>query len=49
LTLAVAAAVRHNHTDYDELLANGMDRATARQQVADKVEAILAMWRTSRL
>jgi hypothetical protein len=45
LTLAVAAAVRHNHTDYDELLANGMDRATARQEVADKVEVILAMWR----
>jgi hypothetical protein len=45
LTLAVAAAVRHNHSDYDELLANGMDRATARQRVADKVEAILAIWR----
>ena len=45
LTLAVAAAVRHNHTDYDELLANGLDRATARQQVMEKVEALLAMWR----
>jgi hypothetical protein len=45
LTLAVAAAVRHNHTEYDELLANGMDRAAARQQVAEKVEEILAAWR----
>jgi hypothetical protein len=28
LTLAVGAAVRHNHTPYDELLASGVDRAT---------------------
>ena len=45
LTLAVAAAVRHNHTDYDELLASGLDRADARQRVADRVEEILAAWR----
>jgi hypothetical protein len=45
LTLAVVAAVRHNHTKYDELLANGVDRVTARQQVADRVEEILATWR----
>lgn len=31
---AVAAAVRHRHTDYDELLATGVERAAARQQVA---------------
>jgi len=46
LTLAVVAAVRHNHTDYDELLANGVDRAAARQRVADQVEAIMEQWRT---
>jgi hypothetical protein len=45
LTLAVVAAVRHNHTQYDELLANGVDRVTARQQVADRVEETLATWR----
>lgn len=45
LTLAVAAAVRHNHTPYDELLASGVDRADARQQIAGKVEDILASWR----
>jgi hypothetical protein len=45
LTLAVVAAVRHSHTKYDELLANGVDRATARQRVADRVEEILAAWR----
>jgi len=45
LTLAVAAAVRHNHTEYDELLANGLDRAAARHRVVDKVEEILKQWR----
>jgi hypothetical protein len=48
LTAAVVAAVRHNQTEYDELLANGMDRGTARQRVADQVEEILARWRTAR-
>jgi hypothetical protein len=46
LRLAVAAAVRHKHTEYDELLAMGLDRATARQRVADRVEEILAAWQT---
>jgi hypothetical protein len=46
LTAAVIAAVRHNYTAYDELLANGLDRAAARRQVADKIEEILAAWRT---
>ena len=45
LELAVAAAVRHSHTDYDELLAGGVDRTLARRQVADRVQAILAAWR----
>ena len=45
LTLAVGAAVRHNHTPYDELLASGVDRADARQQIAGKVEEMLAKWR----
>jgi hypothetical protein len=45
LTLAVAAAVRHNHTEYDKLLASGVDRATARERIANEVEEILAAWR----
>lgn len=45
MTLAVVAAIRHNHTEYDELLANGMDRVTARQRVAGRIEEILARWR----
>lgn len=45
LTAAVIAAVRHNHTEYDLLLARGADRVTARQQVADKIDEILTAWR----
>jgi hypothetical protein len=45
LAAAVTAAVRHEHTGYDELLSAGVDRALARQQVADRVQAILAAWR----
>lgn len=45
LAAAVTAAVRHQHTEYDTLLAAGLDRALARQQVADQVQAILAAWR----
>lgn len=45
LTAAVVAAVRHNHTRYDELLARGADRGTARQLVAAKVDEILESWR----
>ena len=44
LTAAVAAAIRHTRTDYDELLINGLDRALARERVADRVEAILTAW-----
>jgi hypothetical protein len=45
LSAAVTAAVRHRHTEYDDLLAGGSDREGARQQVADRVRAILAAWR----
>jgi hypothetical protein len=45
LTLAVVAAIRHKHTRYDELLASGVDRVTARQRIAVMVEEILARWR----
>jgi hypothetical protein len=45
LSLAVIAAVRHRHTNYDHLLAEGVDRATARHRVADQVEEMLAQWR----
>lgn len=46
LTLAVVAAIRHKHTGYDELLASGLDRITARQRIAVIAEEILARWRS---
>jgi hypothetical protein len=44
LTLAVAAHVRHCHSQYDKLLAQGWDRSDARQAVASVVEALLQRW-----
>jgi hypothetical protein len=44
LMLAVGAAVRHNHTKYDDLLARGVDRGDARQRVGEQVREILAAW-----
>ncbi len=45
LMLAVAAAVRHRHTEYDALLASGLDRAPARERVREHVEETLTAWR----
>jgi hypothetical protein len=45
LTAAVIAAVRHKHTEYDKLLARGMDRPTAREEVSDRIQEILEAWR----
>jgi hypothetical protein len=46
LLLAVQAAVRHRHTDYDEMLGSGLDRELARARVRDRVEEILQTWRS---
>lgn len=45
LQLAVAASVRHQDTDYDNLLMAGLDRASARAQVHDEVDRVLEHWR----
>lgn len=45
LTLAVVAAVRHRHTSYDSLLASGLDRALARERIADQVRELLTAWK----
>ena len=42
--LAVAAHVRHQETNYDELLLTGCDRWQAREQVHAKVSKVLAEW-----
>lgn len=46
LTLAVVAAIRHRHTNYDELLLKGMERGQARETVAERVDEILEGWKT---
>ena len=43
--LAVVASVRHDDTDYDDLLMSGVDRADARDRVRDQVDDVLERWR----
>ena len=45
LELAVAAAVRHGDTGYDELLMSGIAREAARAQVRGEVAHVLDGWR----
>lgn len=44
IALAVAAAVRHEDTNYDELLMSGMERGEARGQVNVEVDRVLKRW-----
>jgi hypothetical protein len=44
IDLAVAARVRHAHTRYDDLLADGWFRNEARREVRDEIHAVLAGW-----
>lgn len=41
---AVIAHIRHQHTDYDQLLMQGAARLDARTLVRDKIEQVLANW-----
>jgi hypothetical protein len=45
IELAVAAAVRHQDTCYDELLMSGLDRAQARVEVRAEMRSVLDGWR----
>jgi hypothetical protein len=47
LTAAVVAAIRHNHTRYDQLLMRGWNRNDARDRVRDAIERIVESWRLS--
>lgn len=47
IDLAVVAHVRHNHTNYDELLMLGWERYAARDTVASEVQDLLKSWRKS--
>ena len=45
VTLAVRAHIRHTRTDYDHLLARGLEPSDARPRVTAQVEAHPAAWR----
>lgn len=47
--LATIAHVRHMHTDYERLLAEGYDRDSARFFVIGQTNAMLTRWRATRL
>lgn len=47
--LATIAHVRHEHTDYDRLLAEGYDRDAARFFVVGQINETLTRWRATRL
>ena len=47
--LATVAHVRHRHTGYEKLLAEGYDRDAARFFVVDEINAVLTRWRATRL
>jgi hypothetical protein len=42
--LSLVAYVRHALTEYDDLLAQGYDRDSARHFVADAMQTVLAAW-----
>ncbi len=44
VSLAVRAHVRHGHTRYDELMAQGWSRSDARAEVESGVEEVLRRW-----
>lgn len=47
--LATIAHVRHVHTDYEKLLAEGYDRDSARFFVIGQTNDVLTRWRATRL
>ncbi len=47
--IATVAHVRHVHTPYDEMLAEGYDRDSARHFVIDDINEVLTRWRATRL
>jgi hypothetical protein len=45
IDLAVQAHIRHRHTQYDALMAAGIDRLDARTRVREAIDVVLAEWR----
>jgi hypothetical protein len=48
ITLAVQAHIRHEYTNYDELLMTGLERFEAREVVRNQMEEILNQWKGKR-
>jgi hypothetical protein len=46
--LSLVAYARHTFTEYDDLLAQGYDRDSARHFVADEMQAVLSGWGVKR-
>jgi hypothetical protein len=44
LWLSLGSHVRHVHTDYERLLAEGYDRDAARFFVAEEIDSVLTGW-----
>ncbi len=47
IDLAVIAYVRHQQTNYDQLLMSGYERGEARSAVRDRIDEIRDRWRTA--
>ena len=46
IALSVVASIRHEDTDYDELLMSGTARADARTRIKPAIDRVLAAWST---
>lgn len=44
IRLAVRAWIRHQHTEYDALLMQGVERHAARQQISEELETVVRRW-----
>jgi hypothetical protein len=44
ITMAVVASVRHEDTDYDQLLMSGTPREVAREQIRPAIDKVLDTW-----
>ena len=44
IKLAVIAHIRHQHTNYDELLMSGTERLEARSLIRAAIDQVLAKW-----
>ena len=47
IRLAVRAWIRHQHTNYDSLLMRGVERQTAREQIANDLEKKASEWQSA--